>query len=108
VVTNSQPDRLVESTPDVVSLCMAVEERFLDLANMYGRMKGEEIPIPSSLDNAMFRWRKMVIRYKSGDFRNTQAEFLSVKELAEWTVRMKQELCDQQVTNWQLGDEVGQ
>lgn len=86
---------LQTSTPDTVALADAVEGRFLDLCGSWLRVKGVEMPIPSSLDADMLRWREMRIRHLSGDFRNTEAELKSTKVFAQFTLDMNADLRGQ-------------
>ena len=82
---------LIPSVPDTVALADAVESRFLDLCGSWLRIRGNELPIPPSLDADMLRWREMRIRHLAGDFRNTEAELKSTKAMAQFTLDMN---CD--------------
>lgn len=77
---------LQPSTPDLVNLHVAVEQRFLQLTQEFESKKGERLIPPPSLNSAMIRWRQLAVRFKKGDFRNTESEELSLKEIAQWTV----------------------
>lgn len=79
-------DTLIPTLPDIYCLGKAVEERFLELCQAYLRIKGVELPIPLSLNRDMLRWRQMRVRHRAGDLRHTEAEFESVKTVAQWTV----------------------
>lgn len=91
-------EALKPSTQDIVALGMGVEERFLRLCKEWFRVKGDELPMPESLGKDLYRWRTMRTRHKGGDFRNTEAEFESVKVMAQWTVDMNCELRGQPPT----------
>lgn len=106
VAHNKTPDALKNSIADTIALCHAVQDRFLDLCHAHLRIRGEQLPIPESMDSDLLRWRTMMGRFKRGDYRNTHSEFRSLKYIAEWTVRMNQELRSQPVTDWELGDKV--
>jgi len=119
-------NRLVPSSYDEVSLCQAVEDRFLDLTRSWQRIKGESLPIPAELDKDMLRWRQMRMRHRCqkcgnkevlvlpgksiccsycggfGDYRHTEAELKSLRTIAEWTVDMNCVLRNQpKITlNW--------
>lgn len=86
---------LVRSVADTVALAQAVEERFLDLCGSWLRIRGVEMPIPTSLDSDLLRWREMRVRHKRGDLRNTEAELKSTKAVAQWTLQMNAELRGQ-------------
>ena len=81
-------NQLNPSTPDLVKLSVAVEERFKIVCELWFREKGTEIMPPRSLDADMLRWRFLAVRYKRGDYRNTEAEKESVKAIAEWTLEV--------------------
>ena len=83
------------STPDAIALATALEERFVDLCGSYLRIKGSQLIPPPSLDNDMLRWRQMRVRHKKGDFRNSDAELLSVRTICEWTLRVNAEIRNQ-------------
>lgn len=83
---------LKKSTMDEISLSDAVDSRFRSLCHDYFRVKGEQLIPPSDLDAAMLLWRTMTVRHRGGDYRNTAEEYKAVKEIAEWTVKIKIEL----------------
>lgn len=91
-------NRLVLSTPDTVALGLAVEERFNTVFNTYLRLRGEQLPIPQSLDKDIHRWRTMRVRHKTGDLRNSDDELQSVKSVAQWTCNLNAALKDQLLT----------
>jgi hypothetical protein len=87
---------LKPSTADAIALAQAVEERFLDLCSNWQRIRGEEMPIPKSLDHDLMLWRTARVRHKRGDFRNTEAELRATKAVAQWTVDRNCELRNQE------------
>jgi len=103
---NGKPARYINvmkpSRTDDVGLCVAVEKRFLDLMGSYLRIRGVELIPPESLSNDMFRWRTMAVRFKQGDFRNTEAELKSLKTIAQWTISINCELRNQadKIVEW--------
>ncbi len=80
------------SCRDIISLGIAVEERFLTLCESWLRMRGVQLPMPKSLTKDMFLWRTMMVRYKKGDFRHKEAEEKSLKAIAQYTVDRNNEL----------------
>jgi len=95
-------DLLVLSCRDTVELGKAVEQRFLDLCGTYMRIKGCGLELPSSLDSAMFLWRRMRVRHKRGDFRHSRSELLATREVAQWTLSENCKLRNQpdKVIQW--------
>jgi hypothetical protein len=85
-MNNYHKNVLVPSVQDTVELCRAVQERFLGLLESYLQIKGVCLIPPKSLDNAMIRWRTMAMRFASGDYRNSEEEVQSLREVAQWTV----------------------
>ena len=77
----------------------AVEERFLTVCKRYLKKWGVELQIPNHLKQDFIHWRELVVRYNQGDFRHTDAELRSLKEIAQWTVDINCELCGAQYTN---------
>lgn len=77
---------LTPSVPDTVELCRAVQERFLSLLEAHLHIKGTCLIPPKSFDSAMLRWRTMATRFASGDYRNSEEEIQSLREIAQWTV----------------------
>lgn len=73
-------------------LGFAVEERFVTILNMWLRTKGEEIVPPVDYNSDMLLWRKMMGRFKRGDFRNTMDERKATRRIADWTLMKKCEL----------------
>ena len=99
---NRHANRLVPSLYDDIKLSMAIETRFLDLCGTYLRVRGEELPIPPSLDQDILRWREMAVRHRKGDFRNSEAEKKSMRTVAQWTVTLNCELRNQpdKIVDW--------
>lgn len=83
------------SRTDIVLLAEAVESRFIELCDVYFRIKGEELIPPKFLDKDMLRWRQMRVRHKRGDLRHTEAEEKSTKAVAQWTVDVNCEIRNQ-------------
>ena len=88
-------NRLLDSVPDMVTLGMAVEARFLDLCKDYLRITGEKLEVPSHVQKDFVLWREMRIRHKKEDFRNTEDEKKATKNVAEWTLRVNCEIRNQ-------------
>lgn len=80
------------STPDQALLADAVDARFRSLCQDYFRILHEELIPPPELDSAILLWRTMVVRHRRGDLRNTAEEYQAVKEVAEWTLKIKSTL----------------
>jgi hypothetical protein len=96
------PDRLIESPMDNVTLCIAVEDRFKTLLEQYFRVTGDQLAPPPSLAKDMYRWRTMAVRFRRGDYRNTDAELKSLRTIAQWTVDENCKLKNQEPkkVNW--------
>lgn len=88
-------DRLVKSSPDVITLAQEVERGYLELCRLHLQARDAPLPIPASLNPDVLRWRQMRVRHKAGDLRHSEAEYQSVKTIAQWTVDVKAELCGQ-------------
>lgn len=99
--------KLVKSSRDDVALCMAVQTRFLDLCGSHLRIRGTELVPPASLDQDMLRWREMAVRYKGGDYRHTEAELASLKEIATWTVAVNAQMRNQKMPHIVWREEAG-
>ena len=104
MLNKKQDSRLMPSNQDLIALSMALEERFLNLCNLYQKSKGMVLNIPKGLDKDMFLWRTMAVRHKKGDFRNTDSEKQSIRVLAQWTVDVKATLCNQPTKQLQWND----
>lgn len=85
------------STADAIALAEAVESRFLSLTEAWKRVNGTELPIPPQIDKDLYRWRQMRVRHRQGDFRNSEAEYRSLKAVADWTVELNQILRNQPI-----------
>ena len=91
----NQVGKLFPSTQDHVQLCAVLENRFIELCATYERATGTNLVPPRSLDNDIFRWRQMAVRYKRGDYRHTNDEYESVKTIAQWSLDIKCSICKQ-------------
>ena len=89
-------NKLAPSVPDTVALSQAVEDRYVELCGTHRRVRGGELVLPAGLDADVIRWRQMQVRFKGGDFRNTEAELRSVRAVAEWTVAVNAEVRNQE------------
>jgi len=87
--------KLLKSQPDDITLCQAVQEKFLELCGSWVRVKQQGIDIPQDVHADMFQWRRIITRHQKGDFRNTGAELQSLKSVAQWTVDMNCALRNQ-------------
>lgn len=88
-------NRLHPSTQDDIMLGIAVEDRFLDLCAAYRRIRGIDLVPPRELDADMLRWRQMRVRHKQADYRHTEAEMESTKEIGTWLVNTNAALRNQ-------------
>ncbi len=88
-------ERLTRCEKDTIHLCAAVEPRFLDVCDLYARVKGEQLTIPDDIKQALVHWRTMIARFKRGDMRATPSEEKSLKELAQWTLDWNNKLRNQ-------------
>ena len=86
---------LVPSREDLIALCLAVQDRFLSLSEMFERTHGYPLIPPASLDSDMLLWRTMAVRHKSGDYRHTDDEKRSLVKVANWTLEEKCKLTGQ-------------
>jgi len=87
---------LVESHPEHIRLGALVQEKFLELCAMYLRRTEQELVPPAELRQDMLLWRKMCMRHKKGDYRNTEDEIYSVARVAQWTTDVKRKLANQE------------
>lgn len=55
--------RLFPSSADDVALGQAVDEKFIELCNLYQRVTGNVLIPPKDMDNDVFRWRTMRMRH---------------------------------------------
>lgn len=74
-----------------------VESRFLDLCHLHLRLRGTKLEVPKELQSDMVRWRRMVVRHKSGDFRHRESEMKALKAIAQWTLQVNAQLRNQAV-----------
>lgn len=91
----ARTDNFVPSHPDWVQLAEAIEPRLLELQETWKRVKGVLLIPPKVLDKAFIRWRVMLLRHRSGDFRHTISELESTKCVAQWTLDKNCELRNQ-------------
>lgn len=85
---------LEKSTLDDISLVDALENRFLQLCELYLRMTQEPLIPPSSLDRDFYLWRVMAGRHRIRDYRHTSDELRSVQRVAQWCVDVKMKLTN--------------
>jgi hypothetical protein len=69
-----------------------LHSRFLSLCEMHGRIRGTALTPPKSLDMDFLRWRRMAVRFKRGDYRNSEGEERSMLSIASWTLDVQCEL----------------
>jgi hypothetical protein len=93
---------LVPSLPDVIQLAHAIEDRFMSLSAFHFRQQGTPLNMPESVKKDAIIWRRLVLRYKMGDFRNTHSELKAIRSFAQWTVDVNCKLRNQpkQTINW--------
>lgn len=89
-------DPLVPSLLDHRELPLAVETRFLDVCELYEKLKGIPLTPPAELAHDLIRWREIVLRHYSGDYRHRDSEWQSTKAIAEWTHDMNSGLRNQE------------
>lgn len=89
------PDRLVPSTLDAIQFCIAIEQKFLELCKLHRQHYGTDLLPPPYIDKDMLRWRTMRLRHRQSDWRNTDAEFKSLKTIAQWLLDVKCDICNQ-------------
>ena len=56
---------------------------------------------------AMLRWRQMAVRHRKGDFRNSDAEYESIKTIAQWTVDVNCQIRNQPAKKIVWKEELG-
>ncbi len=85
-----------------VELGREIEQRFIEVCHLFQRIRGENLIPPLELNADMLLWRTMCVRHKKGDHRNTDDEIKSTQKVAQWTLDVKCELCDQpaQILEW--------
>lgn len=83
------------SSPDNIQLAIAVEQKFLDLCGAYQKIKGVNLTYPPDMRHDFVRWRTMCARHRAGDYRHTDAELKSTREVAQWTVDVNCRLRNQ-------------
>ena len=95
---------LQSSDPDTIQVSDAVEYRVKEVGSTYFREKGMELFIPKHLDKDMFLWRTMAVRHSAGDYRHTEDEKKSLKNVAEWTLEENCKLKGQEYVPLDWGD----
>lgn len=104
MVNNRHANKLDTSDPDTVHLCSAVLERFLGLFETHFRTKKIHLVPPVYIRSDIIIWRKMSVRYKKGDFRNTADEYKALKNVAQWTHDENRALRGQPITKLEWKD----
>ena len=89
-------NRLLPSLEGDITLSFEVEKRFVVVCELYFRIRGEHLVPSPELNMDMLRWREMSCRHKRLDFRHTDAEMMSLRAVAEWTLRVNAELRNQE------------
>jgi hypothetical protein len=95
---------LVKSDSSIIQGSFEMEDAFKDLCGSYHRIRGEQLPIPPTLDPDLLKWRTLVKRNRSGDFRHTEAELQSMKTVAQWMVDENARLRGVEPTKIDWGD----
>lgn len=95
---------LKPSHPDTVALGSCVENRYIDLAGLYRRLRGMDLIPPVSLHGDLRHWRNMRRRHRAKDYRNSEAELRATQTVASWTVDLNCELRNQERESlaWEL------
>lgn len=75
-----------------LEFCVNLEERFLSISQLWGRVKGSVLAPPASLDREMLLWRQLAVRLKKGDARIGDGEDKAMLALASWTLDLQCEL----------------
>lgn len=88
-------DMLIPSNLDKRTLPMEIQPRFLDLCDLFYRLRGIELTPPAELVHDLVRWREVVLRHRAGDYRHKPSEWESTKAVAEWTAVLNAELRNQ-------------
>ncbi len=87
-------DTLQNSTKDTVALTDAVADRYEDLARFSNRVEGA-FSIPNSLRPDFAQFKKVLMRHRAGDFRNSNSELKSIRSFAQWLVNENARLRNQ-------------
>jgi len=88
-------DTLQPSDADMISLVAAIHPRFLDLCDLYLRVRHTLLIPPLAIQPAMLAWRAAFNRYQSGDYRHSESEKKGTWDFAQWTVDLRMELTNQ-------------
>lgn len=94
---------LVEMKSDDIALITELSKRLLDTHELYLRARGVECKIPTSMENDFRRLNALKHRiWQLNDYRMSEAEKKSVREIAQWIVDIKCDLCgqDKKVLKW--------
>ena len=86
---------LKTSHPDTFNLSQSVQTRFLELCDLYMRVTEQPLQVPEDMKSAFKLWRQMHVRFTSRDLRNTKDEEQALRDVAQWTLDRKNELCNQ-------------
>lgn len=92
------------STMDDVCLGEAIETRLADLADAYLRIRGRTLQVPEILKNDFVRYTAYRSRHRKGDFRHSDSELKSVREIAQWSVQVNRALRGQPPKHIDWGD----
>jgi len=101
MVDKIHTDVLKQSDKSCLEGCAEIEDKFLRVCKKYARVWGVELLVPDIMKPDFIRWRTLVKRYNKGDFRHTDSELRSLKEIAQWTVDTNAALCKQPTTKIQ-------
>lgn len=87
---------LKPSCEGVMKMVQALDPRFLGLCKFHMKTVGSPLNVPKTLEGDFLRWRKVAIRHQQGDFRNSEAEWQSMCEIAQWTLDVNCQLRNQE------------
>lgn len=87
--------RLLKSDKECVGLTYEVGHKLRELEDAHIKIKGISLVIPGYLQNDYLRFITVKERHRIGDFRHSEAELRSVKEIAVWTVHVNRALRNQ-------------
>ena len=98
---NGQLDRLKPSDQDTVGLCKAVKTRFVELQELC-RRTGHLWLSPKGMRGDFIRFKALCQRHARGDMRNSRAELLALRAVAQWTVTQNMAIKNQppKVVEW--------
>lgn len=101
---NIYPNRLYPSHSETINGCILVDGDYRKLCRTYMIVKGIELFPPKSLMPDITRWREMIVRYNRSDWRNSEAEVMSLRAVAQWLVDINCELRNQPPKKIEWGD----